>query len=118
VAIVGAGAAGIAAARKVAAAATAFALIEASDRIGGPLRHHTRIFGVRSTAARIGCTCGHQSLANRRPHRLDLYPAPPARNSGRGRNAREGEMEDYLAALVRRTAPFRKRRAARWSRPA
>ena len=35
VAIIGAGAAGIAAARKVAAAGRRFALIEASDRVGG-----------------------------------------------------------------------------------
>ena len=46
VAIVGAGAAGIAAARKVAAAGRRFALIEASDRVGGRCVTDTRTFGV------------------------------------------------------------------------
>src|SRR3954466_13983816 len=46
VAIIGAGAAGIAAARKVAAAGRRFALIEASDRIGGRCFTETRTFGV------------------------------------------------------------------------
>src|SRR5207237_1092075 len=46
VAIVGAGAAGIAAARKVAAAGRRFALIEASDHVGGRCVTDTRIFGV------------------------------------------------------------------------
>src|ERR1700681_1421824 len=46
VAIVGAGAAGIAAARRLAAAKRRFALIEASDRIGGRCHTDTRTFGV------------------------------------------------------------------------
>ena len=46
VAIVGAGAAGIAAARKVAAAGRRFALIEASDHVGGRCVTDTRIFGM------------------------------------------------------------------------
>src|SRR5689334_3183157 len=46
IAIIGAGAAGIAAARKVAAAGRRFALIEASDHVGGRCVTDTRTFGV------------------------------------------------------------------------
>jgi monoamine oxidase len=104
VAIVGAGAAGIAAARKVAAAGRRFTLIEASDRLGGRCVTDTRIFGVPfdrgahwvhmpdiNPLAKLGSRTG-----------LDLYPAPPGQKLRVGRrNAREGEMEDYLAALVK-----------------
>jgi monoamine oxidase len=104
VAIVGAGAAGIAAARKVAAAGRRFALIEASDHIGGRCVTDTRIFGVPfdrgahwvhmpdiNPVARLSSRTG-----------LDLYPAPPGQKLRIGRrNAREGELEDYLAALVK-----------------
>src|SRR6185436_5791444 len=46
VAIVGAGAAGIAAARKVAAAGRRFVLLEAAARVGGRCFTETRTFGV------------------------------------------------------------------------
>src|SRR5258707_8237889 len=46
VAIVGAGAAGIAAARKVAAAGRRLVLIEASDHVGGRCGPESRTFGV------------------------------------------------------------------------
>src|SRR3954447_4754847 len=46
VAIIGAGAAGIAAARRVAAAGRRFALIEAGNRIGGRCGTDTRSFGA------------------------------------------------------------------------
>jgi monoamine oxidase len=104
VAIIGAGAAGIAAARKVAAAGRRFALIEASERIGGRCVTDTRIFGVPFDR---GAHWVHMpdinpvaKLAGRSG--LDLYPAPPGQKLRIGkRNAREGEMEDYLAAVVR-----------------
>ena len=104
VAIVGAGAAGIAAARRVAAAGRRFALIEASERIGGRCVTDTRIFGVPFDR---GAHWVHMpdinpvaKLAGRSA--LDLYPAPPGQKLRIGkRNAREGEMEDYLAAIVR-----------------
>ena len=103
-AIIGAGAAGIAAARKVAAAGRRFALIEASDRVGGRCVTDTRTFGVPfdrgahwvhfpdiNPVARLAARSG-----------LDIYPAPPGQKLRIGkRNAREGEMEDYLATLVR-----------------
>src|SRR6187399_3192725 len=46
VAIIGAGAAGIAAARRVAAAGRRYVLLEASDRIGGRCFTETKTFGV------------------------------------------------------------------------
>src|SRR3974377_2032190 len=46
VAIVGAGAAGIAAARRVAAANRSFAFVEANDSVGGRCFTNTSIFGV------------------------------------------------------------------------
>jgi monoamine oxidase len=104
VAIVGAGAAGIAAARKLAAAGRRFALIEASDHVGGRCVTDNRIFGVPFDR---GAHWVHMpdinpvaKLAMRTG--LDLYPAPPGQKLRIGRrNAREGEMEDYLAAIVR-----------------
>jgi monoamine oxidase len=104
VAIIGAGAAGIAAARKVAAAGRRFALIEASDHAGGRCVTDNATFGVPfdrgahwvhmpdiNPVARLGSRSG-----------LEIYPAPPGQKLRIGkRNAREGEMEDYLATLVR-----------------
>src|SRR4051794_41427851 len=96
VAIVGAGAAGIAAARKVAAAGRRFALIEASDHLGGRCITDTRTFGVPfdrgahwvrfpdiNPVARLSGRSG-----------LEIYPAPPGQKLRISkRNAREGEME-------------------------
>lgn len=104
VAIIGAGAAGIAAARKVAAAGRRFALIEATDHIGGRCVTDNRTFGVPFDR---GAHWLHMpdinpvaKLASRTG--LDIYPAPPGQKLRIGRrNAREGEMEDYLAAIVR-----------------
>jgi monoamine oxidase len=104
VAIIGAGAAGIAAARRVAAAGRRFALIEAGDRIGGRCVTDTRIFGVPfdrgahwiyqpdiNPVAKLAAKSG-----------LEIYPAPVDQKVRIGRrNAREGEMEDFLAVLVR-----------------
>ena len=105
VAIIGAGAAGIAAARKVAAAGRRFALIEASDRIGGRCFTETRSFGVPYDR---GAHWLHMPdlnpLARLTPRGsgLEVYPAPPGQKLRIARrNAREGEMEDYLAAIVR-----------------
>jgi len=105
VAIVGAGAAGIAAARKVAAAGRRYVLIEASDRIGGRCVTDTRTFGVPFDR---GAHWVHMPDINPlmkltpRGSGLDIYNAPPGQKLRLGkRNAREGEMEDYLAAIVR-----------------
>src|SRR4051794_24535817 len=79
VAIIGAGAAGIAAARKVAAAGRRFALIEASDHVGGRCITESRTFGVpydrgahwvhfpdTNPVARLATRSG-----------IEIYPAPP-----------------------------------------
>lgn len=105
VAIIGAGAAGIAAARKVAAAGRRYVLLEASDRIGGRCVTDTAIFGIPYDR---GAHWLHMpdinpiaKLAARVPG-MDVYPAPPGQKLRIAkRNAREGEMEDYLAAMVR-----------------
>jgi monoamine oxidase len=102
--IVGAGAAGIAAARRLTAAGKRFALVEAADVIGGRCVTDTRIFGVPfdrgahwiyaadvNPLARLATQAG-----------LEIYPAPPGQRIRIGkRYAREGEMEDFLAGLVR-----------------
>ncbi|MEA2903593.1 MAG: hypothetical protein QOI12_980 [Alphaproteobacteria bacterium] len=104
VAVVGAGAAGIAAGRRLAAAGRSVALIEAAGEIGGRCVTDTKIFGVPydrgahwihmpeiNPVARLASQTG-----------LDIYPAPTGQRVRIGRRyARESEMEDYLAGLVR-----------------
>lgn len=104
VAIVGAGAAGIAAARKIAAAGRKYALIEAAGHIGGRCVTDTRTFGVPYDR---GAHWIHtpdinpiMKLTTRRG--LEVYPAPPSQKVRIGRRyAREGELEDFLALQVR-----------------
>ena len=104
VVIVGAGAAGIAAARRLAAAGRRVAVIEAADRIGGRCTTDTRTFGVPYDR---GAHWLHMPDINpvaklAGAARLEVYPAPPGQKLRIGRRfAREGEMEDFLAALVR-----------------
>ncbi len=108
--IVGAGAAGIAAARRLVAAGRRVALVEAADRIGGRCITDTRTFGVPYDR---GAHWIRQPDVNpvaklARATGLDVYPAPPGPKLRIGqRNAREGEIEDFLAALVRATAAIR-----------
>jgi len=109
VVIVGAGAAGIAAARRVAAAGRRFALIEASERIGGRAFTDTSRFGLpfdrgahalyepdSNPLAALAAGAGFETQAAARLPRLRI---------GR-RMAREGEMEDFLAALFRARRAF------------
>jgi len=103
IAIIGAGAAGIAAARKVAAAGRRYVLIEASDRIGGRCHTDTATFGVPFDR---GAHWLHMPdinpVAKLAPRGLEVYQAPPGQKLRiTKRNAREGEMEDYLSAVVR-----------------
>jgi monoamine oxidase len=106
VVIVGAGAAGIAAARRIAAANRRFVLIEAADHIGGRCVTDTRTFGVPFD---LGAHWIHSpdvnpltKLSLRRG--IEIYPAPASQKVRIGlRNAREGELEDFLAAQVRAT---------------
>ena len=107
VVIVGAGAAGIAAARRLMAAGRRVAVLEASNRVGGRCFTDTRTFGVPydrgaqwlhspdiNPVARLAKAAG-----------MEVYPAPAGQKLRIGRrNAREGELEDFLAALVRTNA--------------
>jgi monoamine oxidase len=102
--IIGAGAAGIAAARRLAAAGRRFALLEAGGEVGGRCITDNRTFGIpydrgahwiyladNSPIAKLAAQTG-----------FDLYLAPPGQRMRIGRRyAREGEMEDFLASLVR-----------------
>jgi monoamine oxidase len=104
VVVVGAGAAGLAAARRITAAGRRVAIVEAMDRVGGRCITDTRTFGVPydrgahwirmpdiNPVAKLAGAAG-----------LAVYPAPPGQKLRIGRRfAREGEMEDFLAALVR-----------------
>jgi monoamine oxidase len=102
--IVGAGAAGIAAARRLSAAGRSFALIEASNRIGGRCFAETKSFGVPFDRGAHFIHNPDSNPLTRLAGRtgLEIYPAPSGQRIRIGRrNAREGELEDYLAASVR-----------------
>jgi monoamine oxidase len=104
VVIVGAGAAGIAAARRLAAAGKRFALVEAADTVGGRCITDSKTFGIPyDRGAHWIYTADINPVAKLAPQTgLDLYPAPPGQRMRIGRRfAREGEMEDFLAGLVR-----------------
>ena len=104
VAIIGAGAAGIAAARRIAAAGKRAVIYEAAERTGGRCLTDTRLWGV---PVDLGAHWIHMPdinpVAKLAPGAgVDLYPAPPGQRLRIGRRfAREGELEDFLAALVR-----------------
>ena len=106
VVIVGAGAAGIAAARRIAAANRHFVMIEAADHIGGRCVTDTRTFGVPFD---FGAHWIHSPDVNPitklTPRRgIEIYPAPASQKVRIGfRNARESELEDFLSAQVRAT---------------
>ena len=106
VVIIGAGAAGIAAARKVQAAGRSVAVLEATDHVGGRCVTDTTTFGVPFDR---GAHWIHSPdvnpvaklvLTNRMG--LEVNPAPPGQKIRIGRRyAREGEMESFLSSLVR-----------------
>jgi monoamine oxidase len=106
VVIVGAGAAGIAAARRIAAAGRRYAMIEAGDRIGGRCITDTRSFGVPFDRGAHWIHSPSTNPVTRLALRggLEIYPAPQSQKVRIGlRNAREGELEDFLSAQVRAT---------------
>jgi monoamine oxidase len=103
--VVGAGAAGIAAARRLSASrGLKFVVLEASNEPGGRCITDNKTFGVPfdrgahwihaadiNPLVRLGPQAG-----------LEIYPAPPGQRLRIGRRyAREGELEDFLATLVR-----------------
>jgi len=106
VAIVGAGAAGIAAARKLAAAGRRYVVVEASDHVGGRCVTDTKSFGVPfDRGAHWIYLPDLNPLTKTAPRRgIDVYPAPQSQKVRIGRRfAREGELEDFFAAQVRTT---------------
>jgi monoamine oxidase len=106
VAIIGAGAAGIAAARRVAAAGRRFALIEAANRIGGRCITDTRSFGAPFDRGAHWIRQVEMNPVVRAAAKagLDVYPVPAGQRIRIGaRHARESELEAFLAAQVRAT---------------
>ncbi|HEY7243806.1 MAG TPA: FAD-dependent oxidoreductase [Xanthobacteraceae bacterium] len=102
--IVGAGAAGIAAARRLAASGRRFVVLEAASEAGGRCITDTVSFGVPyDRGAHRIYLADNSPIAKLAPQTgLDLYLAPPGQRMRIGRRyAREGEMEDFLASLVR-----------------
>jgi monoamine oxidase len=104
IAIIGAGAAGIAAARRITAAGKRCVILEAAGQAGGRCLTDTRLFGM---PVDLGAHWIHMPdinpVAKLAPASgLDVYPAPRGQRLRIGRRfAREGELEDFLAALVR-----------------
>jgi monoamine oxidase len=102
--VIGAGAAGIAAARRIMAANRKVIVIEATGQIGGRCLTDTATFGVPFDR---GARWMHNPDTNPmirlgRNAGLDVYPAPPGQKIRVGRRfARAGETEEFLAALVR-----------------
>src|SRR5580700_7473685 len=102
--VVGAGAAGIAAARRIGAAGRRCVVIEATERVGGRCFTDTRTFGVPyDRGAHWIHVPDINPVAKLAPEPgFDIYPAAPGHRLRVGRrNGREGETEEYLAALAR-----------------
>jgi monoamine oxidase len=103
IAIIGAGAAGIAAARRIGSRAR-IVVLEASGRIGGRCFTETTTFGVPYDrgAHWIHMPDINPVTALATAAGFDIYPAPPGQRMRIGRrNARAGELEDYVSATVR-----------------
>jgi monoamine oxidase len=105
VVIIGAGAAGIAAARRLAAAGRRYLVIEATDHVGGRCVTDMTSFGVPfDRGARWIYLPDSNPLIKIAPRRGDIYSASLSRKVRIGRRyAREGELEDFLSAQVRAT---------------
>jgi monoamine oxidase len=102
--VIGAGAAGIAAARRIQAANRKVIVVEASGQVGGRCLTDTATFDLPFDR---GARWMHNPETNpmiklARDAGLDVYTAPPGQKVRIGRrNARAGETEEFLAALVR-----------------
>jgi monoamine oxidase len=102
--VIGAGAAGIAAARRIQAANRRVIVVEATSQVGGRCLTDTATFGVPFDR---GARWLHNPDTNpmirlARNAGLDLSAAPLGQKIRIGqRNARAGETEEFLAALVR-----------------
>ena len=102
--VIGAGAAGIAAARRIMAANRKVIVVEATGQIGGRCLTDTTTFEVPFDR---GARWMHNSETSplvklARNAGLEIYPAPLGQKIRVGRrNARAGEIEYFLAAVVR-----------------
>ncbi|HXD46323.1 MAG TPA: FAD-dependent oxidoreductase [Pseudolabrys sp.] len=102
--VVGAGAAGIAAARRLAAEKMRVIVFEGSDRIGGRCATDTGTFGVPFDlgAHWIHSPDASPLIAGGAPAGLEVYAAPRWQSVRIGpRAARDAELELFLAAQVR-----------------
>jgi monoamine oxidase len=102
--VIGAGAAGIAAARRIMAANRKVIVIEATGQIGGRCLTDTATFEVPFDRGARWMHNPDTSPMVRlaRGAGLEIYPAPLGQKIRIGRrNARAGEIEEFLAALVR-----------------
>ncbi|WBL78980.1 FAD-dependent oxidoreductase [Bradyrhizobium xenonodulans] len=102
--VIGAGAAGIAAARRIMATGRKVVVVEAASQVGGRCITDTTTF---DTPFDRGARWMHNPETNpmirlARSAGLDVLPAPAGQKMRIGRrNARAGETEEFLAALVR-----------------
>lgn len=104
VVVVGAGAAGIAAARRIVAAGRKVLVVEAAAQPGGRCVTDTDSFAAPfDRGARFLHNPDSNPIAKQaRSVGIDIVPAPPGQKIRIGRrNARARETEDYLATLVR-----------------
>ncbi|MBS0528210.1 MAG: FAD-dependent oxidoreductase [Proteobacteria bacterium] len=104
VVVIGAGAAGIAAARRIAAANRKVIVIEASGQIGGRCLTDTRTFEAAFDRGARGLYSPDTNpiVKLARSAGLQVYPAPLGQKIRIGRrNARAAETEQFLATLVR-----------------
>ncbi len=104
--MIGAGAAGIAAARRIQAANRKVIVVEASSRIGGRCMTDADSFDVPVRSRRaLAAHARNQSAVVKLAAAgagIDVAPSPPSQKLRIGRrNARAGETEELLAAVVR-----------------
>jgi monoamine oxidase len=102
VAIIGAGAAGIAAARRLRDAKVRFAMIEAAGHIGGRCVTDTTTFAMPFDRGAHWIHRFDENPLVKAANGADIYPAPRGQKLRvPPRRARAGETEQFLAALVR-----------------
>jgi monoamine oxidase len=104
IAVIGAGAAGIAAARRIASVGRKVVVIEAAPHIGGRCVTDATSFDTPfDRGARWLYNAENSPVAKlARGVGMEMYPAPRGQRIRIGRrNARAGESEDFLATLVR-----------------
>jgi monoamine oxidase len=104
VAIVGAGAAGIAAARRIATANRSYVILEATGRAGGRIASAIRSSGAvyDRGANRFSAPAKNPLIAIARLEKQRTYEPPAGRRLYVGsREARDGEYDDFTASLRR-----------------